>query len=419
MLLEVRSWNRNIRLFFMSNLLYQFGSGMFSVLYNLYIKDLGFSQEMNGSIVSMQSLATALLFIPIGFLGDRIHRKPILVVGAFMTGILFMGRAYAVDEPYLLLFAIGTGIFTSFYQVLAVPFLAEQAGKDKRLKLFSYHFSMVLAAQVLGSLGGGWFADSMQMMGLSSVSSLQISLFIGGAATMISFFPLLFVKEQKPVHEAIRPEHSVDLQPIPGNNGTEDWRNITKFTCGQLLIGFGSGLVIPYLNLYFTDRFNISLTAVGLLVSLGQIMTIFSMLIGPSVVKRVGQVRAIIYFQLMSLPFLLLTGFTNLLLVASLSFLFRQALMNAANPIQSNLMVERVSARRRGIANSITQTAFMLGWASMGTVQSYLITTYGTYWGYAITFTVTGCLYVSASICFYFMFREPRSRVVQSNQLPA
>lgn len=222
MLLEVRSWNRNIRLFFMSNLLYQFGSGMFSVLYNLYIKDLGFSQEMNGSIVSMQSLATALLFIPIGFLGDRIHRKPILVVGAFMTGILFMGRAYAVDEPYLLLFAIGTGIFTSFYQVLAVPFLAEQAGKDKRLKLFSYHFSMVLAAQVLGSLGGGWFADSMQMMGLSSVSSLQISLFIGGAATMISFFPLLFVKEQKPVHEAIRPEHSVDLQPIPGNNGTED-----------------------------------------------------------------------------------------------------------------------------------------------------------------------------------------------------
>lgn len=416
---EVRNWNRNIRLFFLSNLLYQFGSGMFSVLYNLYIKDLGYSQEMNGSIVSMQSLATALLFIPIGFLGDRIHRKPILVVGALMTGILFMGRAYATVDSYLLLFAIGTGIFASFYQVLAVPFLAEQAGKEKRLKLFSYHFSLVLAAQVIGSIGGGWIADSLQAIGVGSVSSLQISLFIGGTATMLSFLPLLFVKEHKAVLEPVIEEHENKLQPSTVTSGAEDWRNISKFTLGQLLIGFGSGLVIPYLNLYFTDRFHISLTAVGLLVSLGQIMTIFSMLIGPSVVKRVGQVRAIIYFQLMSLPFLLLTGFTNILLVASFSFLFRQALMNAANPIQSNLMVERVSARRRGIANSITQTAFMLGWASMGTVQSYLITTYGTYWGYAITFSVTGALYVSASLCFYFMFREPRNRAPHSNQQAA
>lgn len=412
---EVRNWNRNIRLFFLSNLLYQLGSGMFSVLYNLYIKELGYSQAMNGSIVSMQSLATALLFIPIGFLGDRIQRKSILVVGALMTGILFMGRAYAVDEPYLLLFAVGTGIFASFYQVLAIPFLAEQANKQTRLRLFSYHFSFVLAAQVLGSIGGGWIADSLQAIGINSVSSLQISLLIGGTATMLSFIPLLLVKESTSESESVTETQSTESPPALINNAAEDWRNIGKFTCGQLLIGFGSGLVIPYLNLYFTDRFHISLTAVGLLVSLGQVMTIFSMLIGPSVVKRVGQVRAIIYFQMLSLPFLLLTGFTNILLVASFSFLFRQALMNAANPIQSNLMVERISAQRRGIANSITQTAFMLGWASMGTVQSYLITTYGTYWGYAFTFSVTGALYVSAALCFYLMFREPKGSLSQPN----
>ncbi|MGZ9585725.1 MFS transporter [Paenibacillus marinisediminis] len=405
---EIKGWNRNIQLFFISNILYQFGSGLFSVLYNLYIKSLGYDQVMNGSIVSIQSLATALLFIPIGLLGDRLSRKPFLVTGALFTGILFISRAFAQGEPYLQLLAIGTGVFASFYQVLAVPFLAENSGIERRLRMFSLHFSMVLASQVLGNISGGIIADSLQAIGIDHTQSLQTALLFGGIATLFSFIPLLFVKEKKAESVLEASVSTVAEKSIhTADNARDDWRNIGKFTIGQLLIGFGSGLVIPYLNLYFTDRFDISLTSVGLLVSLGQVMTIISMMIGPKLVGRVGQVRAIVYFQLLSLPFLLLTGFTNILLIASISFLFRQALMNAANPIQSNLMVDRVSDRRRGIANSITQTAFMLGWASMGSVQSALITNYGTYWGYAITFSITGILYVTAALCFFLMFREP------------
>ncbi|KHF33018.1 hypothetical protein CM49_04795 [Paenibacillus sp. P1XP2] len=83
--------------------------------------------------------------------------------------------------------------------------------------------------------------------------------------------------------------------------------------------------------------------------------------------------------------------------------------MNAANPIQSSIMVDRVSDARRGIANSMTQTAFMLGWATMGPVQSFLLTAYGTYWGYAITFSMTGVLYITASAMYYFMFKEGKT----------
>ncbi|WP_028543798.1 MFS transporter [Paenibacillus taiwanensis] len=403
---EIKHWNRNIKLFFISNLLYQFGSGMFMVLYNLYIQALGFNQAMNGTLVSIQSLATALMFIPIGLAGDRISRKNILIIGALFTGLSFMGRSYVEGELGLQLFAVCSGLFASFYQVLAVPFLAANIDKSQRLHIFSYHFSMVLAAQVIGSIGGGIWADWMQGVGWDKVSSLQLVLMVGGAVSLASFVPLLFVKENK----LVQPEPLlVEKQPSPLPSGLrqdEDWKRIIQFTLAQLLVGFGSGLVVPYLNLYFTDRFHVSLTAVGLLVSLGQVMTIFSILIGPSLAKRVGQVRAVVYFQLLSLPFLLLTGFTNLFVIASVSFLFRQALMNAANPIQSTLMVDLVSDRRRGIANSFTQTAFMLGWASMGTVQSSLITHYGSYWGYALTFCITGLLYVTAAVCFYFMFRE-------------
>ncbi|MCM3340971.1 MFS transporter [Paenibacillus sp. MER TA 81-3] len=406
--MDFKTWNRNIRVFFLANGLFQIGSGMFMVLYNLYIQSLGYGDEMNGTIISLQSLATALMFVPIGFLGDRTSRKWILIAGALFTGLGFVGRSYVVSEWGLHSLAIFSGLFAACFQVIAVPFLAENTRKEQRLQLFSYHFALGLAWQVLGSMGGGYMADLLQTAGWSKVASLQTVLMVGGVASFAAFLPLLFVLEQKKV-PTVSPS-ATEIRPKSLNPKLE-WRDIRRLTYCQLLVGLGSGLVVPYLNLYFTNRFSVSLTSVGILISLGQVMTIISMLIGPTLVKRVGQVKAIVIFQMLSLPFLLLTGFTNLILIASVSFLFRQALMNAANPIQSAVMVDRISDSRRGIANSLTQTAFMLGWASMGSVQSYLVTTYGYYWGYAITFSMTGILYVTSAICYYFMFKEKKAPI--------
>ncbi|WP_340016826.1 MFS transporter [Paenibacillus sp. FSL K6-1318] len=418
---EIRGWSRNIQLFFLASILYQIGNGMFSVLYNLYIQGLGYNDTMNGQIVSIQSLATAIMFVPIGLCGDLFSRKRLLITGALFSGIFLIGRSFDYSATGLIWFAVFSGLFAGVFQVLAIPYLAENVKKSQRLKMFSYYSSLVLASQVLGSLGGGVFADLLHTAGLAKVSGLQTVLFIGGAATLAAFIPLLFVTEGTAATQTTIPAQPV-LQPNAdlkeSSTSTlstddlitkkKDSRLIGQFVVTQLLIGLGSGLVVPYLNLYFTNRFSVSLSGMSLLIALGQIMTIVSMLIGPTLAAKVGSVRAVVIFQVMSLPFLLLTGFTNLLFIASLSFLFRQALMNAANPIHSAILVDRISDKRRGIANSLMQTSFMIGWATMGPVQSYLVTTYGTYWGYAITFSITGSLYVISSLMYYVMFREPK-----------
>lgn len=421
---EMHSWPRNIKLFFLANVLYQIGTGMFSVLYNLYIQGLGYNDSMNGTVVSIQSLATALMFIPIGLIGDRGSRKRILVLGALLSGAGLIARSFLESEFSLLGLAIYTGLFASFFQVLAIPFLAENTAKAARMRIFSIHASLVLASQVLGSMGGGFLADALQAVGMNKVGSLKTALFIGGLATFAAFIPLLFTTDQKAEEIQALDAPLTDHQPAHAGgavntSGLGDYKVIGQFALAQLLIGLGSGLVVPYLNLYFTNRFSVSLSAVGILISLGQVMTIVSMLIGPTLVNRVGAVRAVVFFQVLSLPFLLLTGFTNVLLIASVGFLFRQALMNAANPIQSSILIDRVPDHRRGIANSVTQTAFMLGWATMGPVQSKLVTTYGSYWGYAITFCITGTLYVVSSFLYYRMFREQKSSSLSSSDSTA
>ncbi|GMK48716.1 MFS transporter [Paenibacillus glycanilyticus] len=409
---EWRGWSRSIRLFFLSNMLYQFGTGLFSVLYNLYIHELGYPDAMSGTVVSMQSLATAICFIPIGLFGDRISRKRLLVIGALCSGIILAGRSLFESESSLVTMAVLTGIFATVFQVLAIPFLADNVDKKDRLRTFSIYSAFVLAAQVAGSLGGGVISDVLQDAGVSTLLSFKLVLLAGSIATIGAFVPLQAMRESKRQTDAAEgPRHQPTASP-PAPVGKE-LRFIAAFAAVELLIGIGSGLVIPYLNLYFTNRFEISLSGMSFLLSLGQVMTIFSMLIGPTLANRVGQVKAIVIFQTLSLPFLLITGFTNMLLVASVSFLFRQALMNAANPLLSATLMNRVSARTQSLANSVMQTAFMMGWATMGPVQSHIIASHGYYWGYAITFSITGCLYVTASLLFLVLFREKQKRLAR------
>ncbi len=355
-----------------------------------------------------------------------------LVIGALFSGVAFLIRTFTDTSGSMLVFAVVSGVFAAFIQVLAVPFLAESISKAQRLKIFSYYSALVLAAQVMGSFGGGVLADGLQTWGITQLSSLRVALFLGGTATLTAFIPLLFMTKATHVEEEAAlakstPEpvsantaESTSALPVPpAPAASSDTRVIGQFVLAQFFLGLGSGLVIPYLNLYFTNRFSVSLSAMSLLIALGQLMTILSMLIGPTLGSRIGLVKAVVGFQLLSLPFLLITGFTNVLWIASISFLFRQALMNAANPLQTAILVERVSDKNRGIANSVLQTTWMLGTAGMGPVQAYLVTTYGNYWGYAITFSMTGVFYILSSLVYYWMFRENRPSAGQLLQNPA
>ena len=50
---QLRSYNRNIKLAIVANILTQIGLGAFMVVYNFYIRALGFSPQLNGEIIAM------------------------------------------------------------------------------------------------------------------------------------------------------------------------------------------------------------------------------------------------------------------------------------------------------------------------------------------------------------------------------
>lgn len=398
---SLKSFNRNIRLFILSNVLIQIGMGVFSVMYNLYIRELGLPESVNGSVISVTSLATAIMLIPAGLLSDKLGRKWLLIIGSTLTAALLVGRSVVTTEQPMLMLAFGMGIVWALAQVSGVPFLAENSTSRERMQLFSIHFALVTVANVVGNLLGGIIADGLQwLMHMEEVQSIQIALLAGCVIFFCGLFPLFKLKPAV----VVKKEKVQELNVNKEAGWSFNLKMILFFGTANLLVGFGAGLVIPYLNLYFANRFDASNSYIGLILALGSAMTTVAMLIGPMLVKRVGKVRALVLFQLMSIPFLFLTAFTNSLFLASLGFLMRQALMNAGNPIQSAIAMEVVHDKYKGLANSVNQMVFNLGWAVMGLPAAYLVTTYGSYWGYAYAFCITGSLYLIASTFFYITF---------------
>ncbi len=394
-------YNRNIYILLLANFLIQFGTGIFMVMYNLYIKALGFPEQLNGSIISMTALASAIILIPSGIASDKIGRKKMLIIGTIFTGASFFIRVLLEQHLFLVLFAFTSGIFMAFIQVSIVPFLAENSSLKQRVTLFSYNAAIMMFASMLGNMFGGLSTDFFHWY-YQEVVALKITLLIGASFLILAFIPLLFIKEERSV---IRTKKQNSLLEQVKKNKTQI-SILIKFTLASLIIGLGSGLVVPYLNLFFRDRFHASNSTIGFTLSLGQFATAIAMLIGPWLVKKIGEVRSIVYLQLISIPFLLITGFTNIYILAVFGFLFRQAFMNGGNPLKQSLMMGMIDDNMKGLANSLQVMVFNLGWAIMGPISTNIVAKGGSYWGYTTVFIITALLYIISSIYFYFVFKN-------------
>ncbi|WP_108670636.1 MFS transporter [Peribacillus acanthi] len=400
---QIQSYNQNIKWILLGNFFIQIGFGIFMVIYNFYIRTLGFEDVVNGKVVSMGSLATALLLVPAGLLADKKGRKNILIIGLILTGMFTIARSIVETESTLLLFAFLAGGTSAFLQVSMIPILSDNSIPSQRIHLFSIHFSLMTLANVIGNVSGGFLTDLFLQFS-SNLHSIRATLLIGSVIYLLALWPLMKIKEVKEigskVEENVKKEKKAPLYFI------------LLFAGSQLIIGIGAGLVIPYLNLYFADRFHAPNSIIGIIISLGQAATAIAMFIGPAVVKKVGEVKAVVLLQLLSLPFLLITAYTEHLVVAAIAFLFRQALMNAGNPIQMSLMMSLVPANSKGLASSANQMAFNLGWAFMGPVSTSIVMIYGVYWGYATVFTITSLIYLMGT-CYFFIICKTKLGIKQ------
>ena len=288
---QFQGYSRNILLFFCFNFVWNLGLGMFGLVYNLYVKSLGYEQTTVGSIVGMTSLAAAIILIPAGIMNDRFGPKRVITFGLVFTIVALTVRSLFEAEGGMLVSSFFGGMALAVVSATILPFMANNSTPQQRVHLFSFNMALVMIANVVGIALGGLLCDFFQfVIGFEEILSLRFTLLIGVVFAALGVIPVaMFEKSEQeiqPRREALNWKHS--------------WRShksslqvIGIFCLLGLMSAIGGGMIVPYLNVYFEDRFEASKSAIGIVVALGQGATAIAFLIGPMIVKRFGEVKSV------------------------------------------------------------------------------------------------------------------------------
>src|SRR5207244_11029118 len=92
---------------------------------------------------------------------------------------------------------------------------------------------------------------------------------------------------------------------------------VRRFLAIEVLFGFGAGSFLPFVNLFFADRYGVPFSALGLLLGVLAVAgSIGALLHGRFVASRLGAFPSIVLLCTLSVPSALVAGFTGALPVA-------------------------------------------------------------------------------------------------------
>ncbi len=188
-------------------------------------------------------------------------------------------------------------------------------------------------------------------------------------------------------------------------NGALPLKLIGKLLLPGAIISIGAALLIPYMNVFFKEKFPIPDSTLGAMFSISSVVMGLATLASPLLANRWGKIRALVLTQMLSIPFLLTIGFAPWFGVAMVAFWIRAALMNMGNPLYNAFAMEQVDERARARVSSLMGMSWNIGWS----VGPYISGLLQVRVGFAPIFLITTGTYVAGSIIPYLFFAKTDS----------
>lgn len=401
---QVRSLNRPARLFLLALFLDGLLFTAFGLFFNFYILADGHSREFLGLINAMPSIAALVLGLPAGMLSDRIGRKRSMIIGFTLANIGIITMLLVHQPVIMLTMAFLWGATGQLYALSHAPFMMKVSDDKSRDMLFSLSFGVFPLASTLGNLLAGvlpgvfsrWFH-----LGIQSAAAYQAVLVTSVISSFVVLVPILLIREPGvKVSDPASPRQHLSL--------ASTWsiirRPLTiKLALPNLVTGLGAAMVIPYLNLFFSEKHHVSDQALGTLFAVSSLMIGVATFFGPRLVGNLGgKIRTIVLSQGVSLVFLLVLGFSPYPWLAVVGFLVRGTLMNMVAPFFDAYAMEHTVETEHGTINSLRAWSWNFGWA----VGPYLSGLVQQKYGFSPLFVITAVLYALAIALTWLFFGE-------------
>jgi MFS family permease len=386
--------------------------GIFRLLFNFYVLSLGFDEKLLGNLVTTSSLTALIFALPMGYLADVLGRKNSLLVSAALVSLSIGMMVIFPVSSILYAMNILSGIAQSLAGVTMSPFLMENSSERERTYLFSFSSGIQMVSASVGNWIGGylpsWVAGS-RSMGAESSQAYGGSIMVVAIGLAISIIPLIMIKMP-------RLDHSERTTFAPFSYAAKNPKKLTQLVLPMLITSFGAGLIMPFMNVFFRLQYHQSDQVIGVLFAWGSLAMGLGLLAAPPLADRYGKIQIVVITQGLSIPFLVLLGFSPVFWASTIAYYIRVALMNMSSPVYQTFVMEQVEPSSRAMVASLVSMSWNFGWAVSPTISGILQVRYG----FGPPFMGTIILYViSVFLYWFFWWRKSEARELAASEIAA
>jgi len=403
-------FTHDTKLFLFSTLLYGFSFSVWELFFNLYILSLGFNQDMLGLIRSANPLAALLLGLPLGLLSDRIGRRLSMLIGLSVCLTGMFCQVHLLSPLFIFLFGLIRGTGLMLYRVAQPPFIMANSKQENQVMVFSLNFGLITISSTIGNLVAGQIPDQLEgWLGLAqgSAASYQWVITAGILLATTSLIPIFLISNKNTQSKDL--SSSIPLTTVVSKIISRPI--VRQLTLINVIMGFGAAILIPYLNVFLTNKFAIGDDLLGIIFSVSSLMVFMGSLVTPWLF-RLSHSRIIptVVTQGISVVFLLTLGFSPFLWFAAISMLLRTVLMQMSSPLLENYAMLVSSPEEQGTIASVRG----IGWQTGQAVGIFISGLVQTRFGFPPLFIATSLCYIIAIGMTWVFFRPQEKAAIHA-----
>lgn len=401
-------FERDARIFLVTTFFHSIALSLWWVNFNLYLTALGLDHAFVGIAGTVGSAAGVVAAFPASYLANRAGRRLVIALGSGGLTVAIAGLLFTSSPAAILALAAAAGAANQAIFVVSSPFLMERSRPEHRSELFSLQFAVANVTNVGAALLGGMIAvvvgRAAGVAGDDPAVYRALLAVMATAAALATVTVFTLGDDRTPLRpgpdgatgEPPTTDPGRQAGPRPGRlpiprpaNPRIFWRLLVPL----FLISLGAGQVIPYLNVFIEGRFGLGLAALNVIFAVTSLGTAIAIMIQPALARRFGKVGSVVLVQGLSIPFLVVLGFSPVLWTVIMAMAVRNSLMNAGNPIFNAFAMELLPPGERATFSAAASLAWSLGWVIAGPWYSGLQATLGFDGGYAVSFVTIIVLY--------------------------
>lgn len=362
----IRSLSPDGNFLFITRIARMFGYGFLSVILVLYLEQMGLSQVRIGLLLTLTLIGDTIISLWITTNADRVGRRRMLIVGAFL--MVFAGILFAMTRNFaFLLIAATIGVISpSGYEV--GPFLSiEQAAlsqivpDERRTQIFAWYNLVGSFATALGALAGGSLVQGLMDTGMSALGSYRV--IVIGYAAIGAVMGGLFTRVSHAVEAPTGDGSTQSTSPFKKRFGLHRSRGVVlKLSALFSIDAFAGGFVLQSILAYwFHVRFNVQPALLGSIFFGANILAGLSALTAAWVASKIGLIRTMVFTHIPSNILLILVPLMPSLPLAIGVLLLRFSISQMDVPTRQSYTMAVVAPDERSAAAGITGIARTTG----------------------------------------------------------